>query len=265
MKRRVFSALFIILIAIPLIVEGDKVFACSIGIIGILALKEILDLKKSHEPIPFVMSLIFYCCLIMIIYISPFEFSDLVGINYRFLSFLLIFYFLPCLYYNSKGKYSTKDAFYFLGVTLFLGIACHNVVMIRVRSLWLFLYIILVPILTDTFALLFGMLIGRHKLSPLISPKKTWEGSVLGTLCASVISIVFYWAFVGKMAVLPLIVLTVLLSIAGQLGDLLFSKVKRENEIKDFSDLIPGHGGILDRFDSIIFVSIVFTLLIQYI
>lgn len=264
MKRRVMSAFFLILIALPLIIAGEKVFAIAVGVVGIFALKEIIDLKKGSTMIPFSMALLFYLNFLFVVYIGPFEFSDFVGIHYRLLSFLFVCYLLPTLYYHSKKRYTTTDAFYFLCMTLFLGFACHCLIMVRIQGLWEFLYLILIPILTDTFALIFGKLIGRHLLSPVISPQKTWEGSIFGSFCATIICSVFYFVFVSPMNVVPLFILTLLLSIASQFGDLLFSAIKREHHIKDFSDLIPGHGGILDRFDSIIFSSVVFALLACY-
>ena len=109
--------------------------------------------------------------------------------------------------------------------------------------------------LTDTYAHLGGSLVGKHKLAPKISPNKTWEGAVIGgifgTLCAATF---YYIAIDGGVSVLLLLVVTLFLSTLGQLGDLFFSAVKRNHNIKDFSNIMPGHGGVLDRLDSIIFV-----------
>ena len=110
-----------------------------------------------------------------------------------------------------------------------------------------------------------GTFFGKHKLAPLISPKKTWEGSILGTILATILGSIYYFLVIRTGNIFSIILLTLLLSIMGQLGDLFFSKLKRENGIKDFSDLIPGHGGILDRFDSMIFATLVYLIFIQYI
>lgn len=264
MKLRVISAFFLILIAVPLIIAGDKVFSLAVGVVGIFALKEVIDLKKGKNFVPFLMCMVFYFSLLLIIYLSPFEFSNFIGIDYKLISVLFIGYLLPTLYYHHKGNYKTVDAFYYFGMTLFLGIACHSLIMLRVRDLYQFLYLILIPIFTDTFAFLFGKLIGKYKLAPLISPKKTWEGSILGSICATIICSVFYYTLVSPMNPVVLSLLTFLLTISGQVGDLLFSVMKREHGVKDFSDLIPGHGGILDRFDSLIFTAVVFILVIGY-
>ena len=140
---------------------------------------------------------------------------------------------------------------------------------------------------TDIFAYVFGMKFGRHgrhKLCPKISPKKSWEGAIGGTACGTLLAslfAIFYDLFghffvtngepikffTGVFAydkmhpaviVIMIILLSFLLSICSQVGDLICSKFKRTYDIKDFSQAIPGHGGILDRFDSILFASIVF-------
>ena len=114
---------------------------------------------------------------------------------------------------------------------------------------------------TDTFALFTGMFIGKNKLAPSISPKKTIEGFIGGALMGTFIATAFYVTVINQSMPLVLIIfVTLLLSCVGQLGDLVFSFVKREYGKKDFSNLIPGHGGILDRFDSLIFVVLAFIL-----
>lgn len=245
-----------------MIFVGGKLFALTVGILGLLALKEMIDLRKSHTKIPAFMSLLFYLSLIVVIYISPFEFTNKL-IDYRLLSILFFLYFVPTLFYYHKGVYKTSDAFYFLAVVLFFGIACHGLIMVRVRGLLFFLFLLSIPILTDSFAYIFGKLIGKHSLSK-ISPNKTWEGSICGTICATLISSGLYVFLVNAHFSWSTLSIIVLLSIASQVGDLFFSAIKRENEIKDFSNLIPEHGGILDRFDSVIFMIIVFLFFIPY-
>lgn len=138
---------------------------------------------------------------------------------------------------------------------------------ISVSDIW-FETIVLAMLATwlcDAFALLGGMRFGKHRLAPAVSPNKTWEGSVCGAI-ASVFSGLIVW-LLGKLCVnvpwlgtlyssLPLwvcIVTSVLASSAGQIGDLAESLIKRMIGIKDFSDLIPGHGGMFDRADSLLF------------
>lgn len=99
------------------------------------------------------------------------------------------------------------------------------------------------------------MLIGRHKLLPEVSPKKTWEGSIGGTVMGTLVGVCYYVTVIDpNVSMVGIILTTVFLSILGQFGDLVFSSIKRYFGKKDFSQIMPGHGGILDRLDSIIFV-----------
>lgn len=120
--------------------------------------------------------------------------------------------------------------------------------------------------LSDTMAFFMGLAFGKHKLAPRVSPKKTVEGSI-GGLLGGVLGMLVYGA-VLKFALsydvsLPLMAIYGFVgSILGQIGDLSFSVIKREYDIKDYGKLLPGHGGVLDRFDSVIFVAPVFWLLL---
>lgn len=108
----------------------------------------------------------------------------------------------------------------------------------------------------DTFALFGGMRFGKHRLAPRVSPKKTVEGSVCGLLSAVVTGVILYFAFSKTGVEIPLwgyIVVCAVSSTLGQMGDLIASSFKREAGIKDYSNLIPGHGGMLDRLDSHMF------------
>jgi phosphatidate cytidylyltransferase len=104
---------------------------------------------------------------------------------------------------------------------------------------------------TDTFAYVVGNLFGRHKLSPNLSPKKTIEGSIGGILGSMFLTII-YSIYIGNNISWHLILLSIVVSVMSQLGDLAASKIKRMAGIKDYGFIMPGHGGVLDRFDSII-------------
>ena len=122
-------------------------------------------------------------------------------------------------------------------------------------------YLILTPLvaafLSDSFALFVGMLAGKHKLAPELSPKKTVEGAVGGFLGAAICMVVYglVMQFAFQLQVnYPLLVLYGMSgSLLAQLGDLSFSYIKRQYKLKDFGNIFPGHGGVLDRFDSVIF------------
>jgi phosphatidate cytidylyltransferase len=119
-------------------------------------------------------------------------------------------------------------------------------------------------IFNDIFAFLIGSKFGKTKYSK-ISPNKSLEGNIAGISFGLVFGFLTYYFLVSKERVIITIIITLLLNISCQIGDLLFSKIKREHNIKDFSNLIPGHGGILDRFDSLLLTTLVYALIIAVI
>ena len=130
------------------------------------------------------------------------------------------------------------------------------------------LMVFLIAFASDSFAYFAGMFCGRHRLAPELSPKKTIEGSAGGFLGTIAISLLYglYMKFTGMTVdFLVLAVYGFLGSLVGQLGDLSFSAVKRLYDVKDYGNLIPGHGGILDRFDSILFIAPVIELLLLWV
>ena len=135
-------------------------------------------------------------------------------------------------------------------------------IVLRNMNVYILIYLFGITIITDTFALITGLIFGHHKLAPEISPKKTWEGFLGGAIVGTIIPSIFYYFFISGDNIIGTIIMTLVISIVAQLGDLIFSKIKRENNMKDFSDLIQGHGGILDRLDSTIFAINTYVLII---
>jgi len=142
-------------------------------------------------------------------------------------------------------------------------IACTHVMMYLMPKGWFFVVIgLFAPWISDTFAYFCGSFFGKHKIVPHISPKKTWEGCVGGALFTAILTTAFF-AFVLKNVIevnMPFWLFIVLASVFGfllscvsQLGDWMASSIKRLVGIKDFGNFMPGHGGIMDRFDSAFF------------
>ena len=115
-------------------------------------------------------------------------------------------------------------------------------------------YVVVLIWSCDTFAYFGGKYFGKHLLSS-ISPKKTWEGSVIGFIFTNITSLIFHFYFPEVLSLKDALIVGSAVGIFGQIGDLFESMLKRYNEVKDSSNIIPGHGGVLDRFDSLIFVS----------
>ena len=123
--------------------------------------------------------------------------------------------------------------------------------------------------LTDTFAYFTGVFFGKHKLIPSVSPKKTVEGS-LGGIAGAIVTVIVYQLVCSRIAgfepdYVMGVVMAVVCSVASQFGDLAASCIKREHGIKDFGSIMPGHGGVMDRFDSVIYISPLVFMFVHYI
>lgn len=117
----------------------------------------------------------------------------------------------------------------------------------------------------DTMAYFGGLSMGKHKLFPRVSPGKTWEGAVWGFIGALVTMIIFQYYFLPYLKLHQAIVIGIIIGLFGQIGDLIESLLKRDAGVKDSSGLIPGHGGVFDRFDSLIYVSPLLYLYIDFV
>jgi phosphatidate cytidylyltransferase len=118
----------------------------------------------------------------------------------------------------------------------------------------LFLFILFSVWISDSAAYFIGKSFGKHKLAPRVSPKKTWEGAVAGFVGGAGGFLLLSLFFLSSLPIMDSIVIGVIIGTVGQIGDLAESQLKRDAGVKDSSALIPGHGGILDRFDSLLFI-----------
>lgn len=253
MKQRLISALILALILIPITVIGGTVFNLLIAIISCLSLREMLKLSDKKNNIIFALSYILMAFLILNTY---FNFTSV-------LSIIMLSLLTPIIFFNNE-EYNYLDAMKLCAIIVFLGLAFTQIKTIREEDINSFIYLFSITILTDTFAYIGGKLFGKHKLIPKVSPNKTVEGTLIGTLVSVLISSSYYLYFIDPGQKLVIIwCITFILSIVGQLGDLFFSSIKRYHKVKDFSNLIPGHGGLLDRFDSTIFVFLMYTIILS--
>ena len=153
-----------------------------------------------------------------------------------------------------------------MAISSYVGFGVASLFVLRLFGVRIIIYVFLITILTDVFAYVFGMLFGKHKAFPILSPKKTWEGCIGGVVGTAVIAVVYCmlmnYCFNQDFSLIRYAVVCACGSVIAQVGDLAASAMKRNSEIKDYGKLIPGHGGVIDRYDSVIFVApIVFYLL----
>lgn len=253
--KRVISAIIMIIILLPLLIVGGKTFAILMSLLAVLGLYELLHIRETKKKFPFLMKIFAY---ILVLFFSLNNFTSIefqYSLDYRVMSFIIFIFLIPMVFINNSKKYNINDALFLIGSILFIGLSFNLVIITRNYDILYIIYLLIITTLTDTFALLTGKLIGKHKMTPVISPNKTYEGLFGGLLIGVITSVLFYHVAINNQLSIPILIgITTTLAIIGQLGDLVFSAIKRYYGVKDFSDLIPGHGGILDRFDSLIFV-----------
>jgi phosphatidate cytidylyltransferase len=221
-----------------------------------------IDVRDHKNQLPIVPKIIAFGTLTyLVVNVYP-STGAIYLLDYRTISLVMLLLLLPIIVYHDNRVYNINDALFLIGSVFLLGIAFNLLIMLRSESLMYVIYLFIITIMTDTWALIAGKLVGKHKLLESISPKKTWEGLIAGTIFGVLFGTVFYYITIdNNISVLNLILGTTLLSLIGQLGDLVFSSIKRLYNKKDFSNLMPGHGGILDRLDSFIFVSLGYLLI----
>lgn len=260
MKERTLSAIVLLLILIVCICISSKLFALAICIIGVLGFNEFFDIKYNKDKN---LKMIRFLGIISLIIIL------LNNIFYKFTTstvvlFPILLLSMPIVFYNDNKRYNINDCLYVLGIVYFLGLSFGNIIFLRDTEITKCIFIFIIAFITDTYAYIGGMLIGRHKLTT-ISPKKTIEGSIIGTIMGTLIGTVYYYNVVGGFTLFQVVMLCLFLTVISEIGDLLFSSIKRYFDKKDYSNLIPGHGGILDRFDSVIYVSLSLSLILSLI
>lgn len=154
--------------------------------------------------------------------------------------------------------YPVADAAFEIVMTLYISYGFSSLVLLRDMPYGEYVYLIafLVPWMTDAGAYFVGCSIGKHKLNPAVSPKKTVEGSI-GGIAFGTVSVLIYGFIIEKMFGLSpqygwLAFAGFVISAVAQCGDLIASLIKRHYNVKDYGNIFPGHGGVLDRFDSVI-------------
>lgn len=255
MKQRVITAVIALILFIPIVLAGGiwiDLLTCLFAAVGI---GEIFIMKKQ-----IIVSWDFVLALLATLTITvPNAFFKFLP---TFLNKYDIFYIFIMLMLVrtvvSKNKETFDDAGVYTLAALYIGTGFHYMAAIRNVNdgygLQILCYVFVVVWATDIGAYMIGKKIGKHKLWPVISPNKTWEGSIGAVICALIFTAVYVYLVPTGRNNAMMIGLAVVLSILGQIGDLVESAYKRFYGVKDSGRILPGHGGILDRFDSMLFV-----------
>lgn len=258
MLKRTITAIVAILLFFPIVIYGGWPFYIAMLLISTLGLYELMRMRQMtlyKVPMILITFLLWYILL-------P---ESAINFPVNRLDFSLIIVLILLGYtVISKNEFTFDDAGFMTLGTIYLGLGFHYILMSREAGLEFIFFAIIVILSTDIGAYFSGFLFGKHKLIPAISPNKTIEGSIGGSLLAIILGTVFHLIFPVHDSLIVVIIVSFLASIVGQLGDLVESAFKRHYDVKDSGELLPGHGGILDRFDSWLFV-FPFLHLIQFI
>lgn len=273
MMRSIFGAIYVAVIVCGILC-GPFVFLLLLLLLSTLAVNEFLTMTKPEPPTPaeattdlLLRSLDCVGAALMVV-------SAWTGILFipGIVTYLLYIVMRLIIQLYVKNGNALTGLSLSLMSQLYIALPITLMTVVYRLSPHLLLLLFILVWVNDTFAYLSGMALGRHKLWERISPKKTWEGFFGGAIFTVLIAAACGWFFRGYFGGLGTVALAVTgltVSIAGTYGDLIESLIKRTCGVKDSGHLIPGHGGILDRIDSILLVIpvsvILFSLLFSYV
>lgn len=253
--RLISGLVLLIFLFLILIKGGDLLFIISaiLSLVGIVELFRVFNMAKSRLAyVGYIFTILYYWML---------HFYKTTGILLFLIAMLLL---LLIFYVISFPKFNIKQVSLVLFAIIYVSIMFSFIYLIREKNEFGKYYVWLIFISSwgsDTFAYCTGILFGKHKLSPILSPKKTIEGAIGGIIGAAILSAIYTFIIFNKVlqndsySYIKIVVATSISAIISMLGDLTASAIKRDYGVKDYGDLIPGHGGILDRFDSVIFAA----------
>ncbi|MBC7229160.1 MAG: phosphatidate cytidylyltransferase [Actinobacteria bacterium] len=266
LAARVVSAVVLVLVVVILLWWGEIPFTAGISLIVLGGLWELYSTFSRHRYRPAALLSVAAGCAFPIIAYFLRESQDLTPLVVAMACYLPLL-FAWCIARGGSDSPTVDIAVSLLGVALVGLCLAHFVLMLGFDDVpWTAPFAVIVMVwIYDSIAYFAGSAFGRHKMVPRISPGKSWEGTAAGTLASFVAAYVLYltlnrdWLSLGVAMSLAGVV-----CVFGPLGDLSESLVKRELGIKDMSSLIPGHGGIMDRFDSMFFTAVVSYYLLRY-
>ena len=246
-KTRLISGIVLVIIALATIISGSGILFFTLLAVSLIGMRELYKVMKVSDEHVTVLELVGYLGAVLYYIAMKADFG-----NYGTMAIIISMILILFVYVFGYPKYHAEQV-----MAAFFGVVYVTVMLSFIyltRSLpdgkFLVWLIFLCSWGCDTCAYCVGMLIGKHKMAPVLSPKKSIEGAVGGVAGAALLGVIYAAATQGKMAEYALI--CAVGALISMVGDLAASAIKRNQNIKDYGKLIPGHGGILDRFDSVI-------------
>lgn len=262
-KTRLLSGIVLVALALILIITGGELLLVSAFVISCIGMYELYRVFAAEKSVlaaaGYLAAAVYYCNL---------EWNFIPDILMLFMAFIILLMFV---YVFAYPKYHSRQVMAVFFGLFYVAVMLSYVYRIRElsRGLYLAFLVFLCSWGCDTCAYCVGMLIGKHKMSPKLSPKKSVEGAVGGVVGAALLTALYSFAFRAQMEIDAaeigiLAVIAAVAALISMVGDLTASAIKRNYDIKDYGHLIPGHGGILDRFDSVIITAPIIFYLARY-
>lgn len=248
MKIRIISALVLVAICIPPLIYGGWMLRLLCAIVASAATYEFCKIRNKRFNV-----LLFFIMLAFVLLFNIFK-----DFQTGFLIlYLIVLFFLAIV--SPEISLDDISAVFMMGTIIAYALTSILRIYTLDKGYLITLYILIAAFGCDIAALFVGMAFGSHKLNPRVSPKKTIEGAVGGWFFGCILSFAFaYFFLLNEHNILFFAIASLTLPIVAQIGDLSFSLIKRNYQVKDFGSIIPGHGGILDRVDSLLFCLIYF-------
>jgi len=253
MKQRIITAVIAAALFLPIVFYGGLPFVLLTYILATIGLYELLKMKNLNIfSVHGLISLLFLWVIIF-----PNQYHHVISSFYYSKVEIAIIFILLLLAYTvvTKNRFTFEDVSFSILSAIYVGIGFYFFIETREAGLVYVFYSLFIIWATDSGAYFVGKAMGKNKLWPEISPNKTVEGSLGGVVCAVIVGVLFsLFSPSIPVSLVTLMGITVVLSVFGQIGDLVQSAFKRHFNVKDSGNILPGHGGILDRFDSLLFV-----------
>lgn len=272
MKQRLITAALILLITTPLVIFSQFItYPIALSLLSVIAIYEVTRVLKIEKE--FALGIPAYLVAAAFPF-SAFFITDNSTVYLLALAAIMFTYLIyvmgVAVFKRGKLAFPLISELFMMVTYVVVSFSSMSVVRYIDRSVGLYVLIIVFVVawVTDSGAYIVGSLFGKHKLIPEVSPKKTVEGAIGGIVmafCAMLVYGLIIDLFIEGITVnyLSLGIMAPILSVVSQLGDLFASLLKREHNIKDYGNLFPGHGGVMDRFDSNLAVSTILLILIQ--
>lgn len=253
-RTRFISSIILMAVTVTVVVLGKNVLFGTLGVISIIGMIELYKVVKVERQLPGILGYGAGIAYYLLLYFGREEYLLLL-----FIAFLMLLMFSYVLAFPRFKTEQITTVFYGL---FYVSIMLSYIYQVRMLEGGAFIvWMIFIGAWgSDTCAYCIGILIGKHKIFPKLSPKKSLEGCIAGVIGAALIGFLYATIFKDyitgvEMPQLRFAIIGAAASVISQVGDLAASAIKRNHEVKDYGNLIPGHGGILDRFDSIIFTA----------